>query len=411
MMTLTETSPPEAARRGILPALALSMLLASLGTSIANIALPALGGAFAAPLDHVRWVVIGYLAGLTITTFFAGHLGDRLGLRRVHLAGLALFTAASLLCGLAPSLPLLIASRVLQGTGAAFLMTLSMALVRETADEARVGRAMGLLGTVSALGTALGPSLGGLLLATVGWRAIFLVQAPLALLALGFAWVTLPRRAGHAGSAAGTPLRIMTLLPNLAVNLLVAAVMMTTLVVGPFFLELGLGLAAPVVGLVMSVGPLISILSGMPSGRAVDAFGAQRILAIALTLLAAGALLLAVLPGLIGLPGYLVAIFVLTPGYQLFQAANNTAALADVSRAQRGAASGLLSLSRNLGLILGASAMSSVFSFGVGSADILGASAPAIAQGQRTTFAVACGLMVIALAISARHACGREPRT
>lgn len=402
-MTQTDSFIETRPRRGVLPALALSMLLASLGTSIANIALPALAGGFDAPLDRVRWVVIGYLAGLTVTTAFAGRLGDRLGLRRMHLAGLALFAAASLLCGLAPDLPLLVVARVVQGVGAAFLMTLSMALARETAGEARVGRAMGLLGTVSALGTALGPSLGGLLLATVGWRAIFLVQAPLAMLALVLALLSLPPDAGRAGPATGTSLRVRALVPNLIVNLLVAAVMMTTLVVGPFFLGVGLGLPAPTVGLVMSVGPLISILSGIPSGRVVDGVGAPRVLAVGLTLLAVGAFLLAALPGLLGVAGYLLAIVVLTPGYQLFQAANNTAAMGEVRREQRGAAAGLLGLSRNLGLILGASAMSSVFALGVGTEDVLRASPAAIGGGQRLTFALCCGLMLMALAITLRR--------
>ena len=148
-----ESTPAGSANRGITAVLALSMLLASLGTSIANIALPALAGAFAAPFHAVQWVVVAYLAALTVSVVAVGRLGDRYGLRRMHLAGLALFAAASLLCGLAPSLWLLIAARALQGVAAAFLMTLSMALMRETAGDARLGRAMGLLGTVSALGT------------------------------------------------------------------------------------------------------------------------------------------------------------------------------------------------------------------------------------------------------------------
>lgn len=399
----------EGARRGLLPALALSMLLASLGTSIANIALPALAGAFVAPLSQVRWVVVGYLAGLTVMTAIAGRLGDRLGLRRMLLAGLAWFAASALLCGLAPTLPLLVAARIAQGACAAFLMALSMALARDAVGEARVGRAMGLLGTVSALGTALGPSLGGLLLTTAGWRAIFLVQAPLAVLAFAFAWSCLPGDGRRAATAGGEPLRVSALLSNLVVNLLVAAVMMTTLVVGPFYLGLGLGLAEPMVGLVMSVGPLMSILSGVPAGRAVDAWGAPRILTLGLALLATGALLLAALPGLFGLVGYLGAVAVLTPGYQLFQAANNTAALAEVRREQWGAAAGLLALSRNMGLIVGASAMSSLFAFGVGQEDILKASASMIASGQQVVFGVACLFMLVALAFGFRQS--SAPRT
>ncbi|MDY6859818.1 MAG: MFS transporter, partial [Pseudomonadota bacterium] len=143
------------ASRGALLCLSLSMLLASLGTSIANIALPRLALAFDAPFHQVQWVVIAYLAALTLCAVFAGRLGDMFGRQRMLVAGLVLFSLASLLCALAPGLWLLVGARALQGVGAAFLMTLTIALVRETVSGDRVGRAMGMLGTMSAVGTAL----------------------------------------------------------------------------------------------------------------------------------------------------------------------------------------------------------------------------------------------------------------
>lgn len=402
-----EQTEPQAANKanwGITATLALSMLLASLGTSIANIALPTLAEAFSAPFPAVQGVVVAYLAALTISTVAAGRLGDSHGLKRMYLVGLGTFLVASLLCGLAPNLWLLIGARAIQGAGAAFLMTLAMALMRETASTERMRRAMGLLGTVSALGTALGPSLGGALIATTGWRGIFLIQIPLTALALIVAFASLPGRAGKKIEPAArfrAPLD-MSLVPNLLVNLLVAAVMMTTLVVGPFYLGLSAGLKAAMVGAVMSVGPAISILSGVPAGRAVDAWGTQRILGLGLAMLAAGALLLAVLPGMIGVAGYVLAIAVLTPGYQLFQAANNTAALADVARDRRGLASGLLSLSRNIGLIGGASVMGAIFIFGAGTDDFAHASPLAIAGGMRLTFLFAAGMMICAIVVAFR---------
>jgi len=394
--------PSDKAKRAVTTTLALSTLLASVGTSVANIALPALAKAFSAPFPHVQWVVVAYLAALTVTVVIAGRLGDRHGLKRMHVVGLGLFAAASLLCGLAPTLWLLIGARAVQGVGAAFLMTLSMAMMRETAGEARMGRAMGLLGAMSALGTALGPSLGGALIATTGWRGVFLAQVPLAALALILAVVSLPRGAAKKGARSPSLLEALdkNLAPNLLVNLLVAAVMMTTLVVGPFYLGRGLDLSEALAGLVMSVGPVISIFSGVPSGRAVDAWGTRRVLAIGLVLLAAGAFLLSVLPNLIGVAGYMLAIVVLTPGYQLFQAANNTAALADVPEDRRGLVSGLLNLSRNVGLVLGASAMGAVFAFGVGADDFGQASPMAIADGMRLTFTFAAGLMAVAIGIA-----------
>lgn len=400
-MDHTKTDPPKSARAAITITLALSMGLAALGTSIANIALPALAMAFAAPFPQVQAIVVGYLVALTISVVAAGRLGDRFGLRRMLVVGLVIFALSSLLCALAPSLWLLVAARVLQGVGAAFLMTLAMALMRQTAAEARIGRAMGLLGTISALGTALGPVLGGLLIPVAGWRGLFWVQVPLATLALVMAWMALPvDQPTKTHRSARTP-RILNrgLVPNLTINFLVAAVMMTTLVVGPFYLGFGLGLSPAATGLAMAVGPAISILGGVPSGHLVERWGAGRMLAVGLILLSVGAFGMALLPGAIGLAGYVLAIAVLAPGYQIFQAANNTAALADVPKDQRGTASGLLNLSRNAGLIAGASAMGAVFALGVGSSDLAQASPVAIGAGMRLTFLLAGALMVAAIGI------------
>ena len=261
---------------------------------------------------------------------------------------------------------------------------------------------MGLLGTISALGTALGPSLGGVVVAATGWRGIFLVQVPLAVLALGLTLAWLPRDT----PPARRPLAAVgiwpdaALLPGLAVNLLVAAVMMTTLVVGPFYLGIGLRLGDVPVGLVMTVGPVISILGGVPSGRAVDAWGAARVVIAGLGLLAAGAFALAVLPGASGIGGYILGVAILTPGYQMFQAANNTAVLAGVARDRRGVIAGLLGLSRNLGLVLGASVMGALFALGVGTGDFQQATPAAITTGLRLVFGLAGVLMVAALGVT-----------
>jgi MFS family permease len=404
-MEQAESHASERTQSGITITLALSMLLASLGTSIANIALPTLVEAFSAPFAHVHAVVVAYLAALTISVVIAGRLGDSHGLKPILMAGLGLFAVASLLCGIATNLWLLIGARVLQGIGAAFLMTLSMALMRQTASEARMGRAMGLLGTVSALGTALGPSLGGLLIPVTGWRGIFWVQLPLAAIALILAFAMLPDDPGKGNAPSADLWSVLnrSLAPNLLVNLLVAAVMMTTLVVGPFYLGLGLGLKETLVGFVMAIGPVMSIVSGVPSGRLVDFWGSGRVLAIGLALLAAGAFLLAILPNMIGVTGYVLSIIVLTPGYQLFQAANNTAALTDVPKDRRGTVSGLLSLSRNIGLIAGASFMGAVFAFGVGTEDFVHAAPAAIAAGMRLTFLLAGGMMIVAIGVAFGH--------
>jgi MFS family permease len=390
--------------RAVQGVLALAMLLAALGTSIANVALPALARDLAAPFAQVQGVVTAYLMALTLSVVVAGRLGDRLGLKRVLAAGLALFAAGALACALAPGFWALVAARAVQGMGAAVMMVLAMALMRQSAGLGAMGRAMGLLGTVSALGTALGPVLGGALLPLAGWRGLFWLQLPLGLLALVLALVVLPQ--GRAAGAAPIPgLRAVMdrdLLPGLIVNLLVAAVMMATLTVGPFYLTGALGLTAPQAGLVMAVGPVVSILSGLPAGRLVDRFGSGRVLGLGLGLLAVGAAGLALLPGFAGVAGYALALAVLTPGYQLFQAANNTQALAERPEALRGTVSGLLALSRNLGLIAGASGLGAVFALGAGSGDLAQAGPEALTQGLRLTFLTGAALALVALGLTRR---------
>ncbi|RUT92096.1 MFS transporter, partial [Mesorhizobium sp. USDA-HM6] len=190
------------------------------------------------------------------------------------------------------------------------------------------------------------------------------------------------------------------LAPSLAMNVLVSTVMMATLVVGPFFLSRALGLSEALTGAVLSIGPIVSALCGVVAGRVVDRLGASAMVVAGLAMMAGGCAALSLLPALFGVAGYAAAIVLLTPGYQLFQAANNTAVMADVGSNERGVVSGMLSLSRNLGLITGTAVMGAVFAFAVGTRDIAGAAPEAVAGGMRFTFAVAAGLVVVATMIA-----------
>jgi MFS family permease len=195
---------------------------------------------------------------------------------------------------------------------------------------------------------------------------------------------------------------------------LVSTVLMATLVVGPFYLSGALGLDAALVGLVLSVGPLVVALTGVPAGRMADRFGAHRVTVAGLVGIAAGCFMLLVLPATLGIPAYVVPLVVVTVGYALFQTANNTAVMTDIGPDERGVISGMLNLSRNLGLVTGASAMGAVFAFASATADITAARPAAVAGGMRITFAVAAMLILAALAIAVgarwRGLPGRTPQ-
>ncbi len=453
-----ESAAPAPSAFGALVSLSLSILLSSLGTSIANVALPTIADGLAATFQEVQWVVLAYLLAVTTAIVGAGRLGDMIGRRRLLLAGITLFTAASALCAAAATLWLLIAARVAQGLGAAVMMALSMAMVGETVPQAKTGRAMGLLGTMSAIGTALGPSLGGILIAGLGWRAIFLVNLPLGIVAYLLAHRQLPRgRLAPASDrrgfdALGTlllglslaayalaltigrgsfgPLNLSLLLAaafgaalftlaekkaaspliqfamfrnsalgaSLLASALVSTVLMATLVVGPFYLTYGLGLDATLVGFSLSVGPLVAAATGVPGGRAADAFGAQRVMIAGLLAIAGGCSMLALLPVTSGIGGYVASIVIITLGYAAFQTANNSLVMSNAPPEERGVTSGMLNLSRNIGLISGASLMGAVFALGSGTTKISFARPEAVAAGMRSTFAVAAALIIAALA-------------
>lgn len=131
-------------RSPLLP-LALATLLPSLGTSIANVALPALETAFAATFGEVQWVVLSYLLAVTALIVGAGRLGDFVGRRRLLLSGVGIFSLASAAAALAPSLVMLILARAVQGFGAAIMMALAVAAVSDFVPKQRIGSAMGLL--------------------------------------------------------------------------------------------------------------------------------------------------------------------------------------------------------------------------------------------------------------------------
>jgi EmrB/QacA subfamily drug resistance transporter len=167
-------------------ATALGSALAFLDTTVVIVALPRMDADLGLGLTGQQWVYLAYALSLSAFYLVGGAIGDRVGLRRTFIAGVALFAAASLLTALAPSEGVLIGGRALQGVGGAVLTTSSLALLRVTwAREA--GRAIGLWTSLTSLATVGGPPLGGLIVQTVSWRWVFLINVPLATIAVALA--------------------------------------------------------------------------------------------------------------------------------------------------------------------------------------------------------------------------------
>ena len=447
----------------VLTGLSLAILLSQLGTGIVNVGLPHMVTAFGTSFGAVQWVVVSYLLVVTALIVGVGRFGDQLGKKRLYLAGLVIFMAASVTCALAPSLPVLIAGRAVQGLGGAIIMALSFAFVGEVFPRGRTGFAMGVLSTMVSFGIALGPSLGSLALAAFGWPAMFWLNLPFGLLAFvlisrylptavdapkhpmpatRFDWLgtalfaatlaayclamTLSGSRGFAdplvlqlivAALAGlvlflaaqvktaTPLLRLAMFRNLllsasmAMSVLIYAVMMATLVLGPFFLAKVAGLDTRSVGMAMTVGPIAAALTGVPAGYVADRFGARKTMVAGIGLFTVGTFGMAQLTVSNGLPVYIAAILLISIGLAFFQTPNNTAVMADARPEQRGLVSGLLALSRNLGLVTGASLMGAVFALAVGG-DSATAAPEAIAHGMRIVFEWGGAMGVLALLLA-----------
>ena len=169
----------------VLAVCCLSLLITALDTTAVNVALPGVGHDLHAPVSGLQWTVDGYTLAVAAFMMLAGSTADRIGRRRVFQAGLVLFTAGSLACSLAPSLGWLVAFRVVQGLGASMLNPVALSIITHAFPDPRErARAIGLWGTTVGLSLAAGPVVGGLLVASAGWRSIFWINIPIGVAAL-----------------------------------------------------------------------------------------------------------------------------------------------------------------------------------------------------------------------------------
>jgi len=367
--------------------------------SIVTLAFPSLATHFAVPPAAVEWVSLSYLLALVALLAAVGGLADVLGRKLVYIYGFAVFTGASVACALAPDLTALVVFRVVQGVGAAMLQANSVALVVTSVPRERMRTALGVQAAAQALGLALGPTVGGLLVGTLGWQAVFAINVPIGVVAMVAGHYLLPRTVeksertrfdlpGTALLAATTTAALLALsgVSGLAVPvlpLLAAAVVAAVLLwwwerrVDAPLLDFGLLRAAPIsrgllgalCGYLVLFGPLVAVpfastgsalstgltLTALPAGFAVAATLGPRLLPRALAtarvgawLAAAGALVPVVAPGEL-----VPALALLGFGLGVFTPANNAAVMAALPAGKAGLGGGLVNTTRGLGTALG----------------------------------------------------------
>jgi len=396
----------------ILTSVSLGSLMATLDGSIVNIALPAIQNDFRIDLTTIEWVVVAYLLVVGCLLLPFGRLGEVLTFKRVYLVGFTVFTLASVCCGSSPNVVGLVGFRVVQGVGAAMIMAMGPAIVARTFPAHERGRALGLNAISVSIGLSLGPALGGVLTQVATWRAIFLINAPIGLLAIVWAARVLPAETPGKGQsfdvkgAALSGVALFALLLALSdgqqwgwtspaiIGLLIAFVVLgaafvvaergsiqpmidlalfrirpfsaglasvvvafsglfTATFLLPFLLEQGRGFSPIEAGLLLTPVPITMALVAPFSGAASDRFGPRILASAGMAIMALGLLSLTQLPVDFALPDLVWRLVLLGLGQGMFMSPNSSAVLGSVPRPRVGTASGTLAQMRVNGQALG----------------------------------------------------------
>ncbi len=408
-------------------AVAAATLLATIDGSIVNVAFPTLVTELGTSFNVIQWVALAYLLTIATLTMGMGRLGDVVGKKKLFVAGIVIFTLASALCGLVPDVGWLIGFRVLQAVGSVLILALGAAILVEAFPASERGQALGWIGTTVSMGIVSGPVIGGLLISSFSWRAIFFVNIPVgvvgAFLALRFVpntkpesgqrfdilgavlmsialfslslGLTLGQEAGFTSPAilACFALSLLTVIAFIVVELrvespmlqlrLFRSPMLTVSVVSgflafsclsatffllPFYLEGVLDFDVGAVGLLMGAAPLMMGLVSPIAGTLSDRLGVRRLTLIGLMIIAV------VYYGFttIGIDTtathYLMLAIPLGIGLGLFQSPNNSAIMGSVPPEYMGIGGSLLTITRLLGQITGIAVLGSVWAASVAAA-------------------------------------------
>ena len=330
--------------------------------SVVNIAFPAMTAAFAVPPDRMRWVIICYVFTYALTSLAGGALADRVGHARVFRVGIALSALAFALGGLAPTFAAFLGARVVQGFAGGLVYGTAPGLITLAAAPGARGRELGVLNAAIGFSYAIGPLLAGVLVDAVGWRSIFHVRVPLALLTLALAFrLPAARAAGPARLVAVHDLlRGAVVRPGVLALLGIAGIFSVWLL-APFYLVGVRGLDAGWGGVLFMLTPLGTAVAAPLAGRLADRFGPWPLVVCGLAVEAVGLALLGRAGPQTPLPALAAVLFAAGLGLGVFQVPNMTAAMAAFGPAHQGAAGGFIFFARTLGTVFGVATLGQLF--------------------------------------------------
>ena len=397
----------------ILPVLLLAPFMGSLDGSIVNVALPTIAARLGVGLDGIQWVVSSYLIVISALVLIFGKIADKLGKVRIFQYGFLVFGIGSLLCALSWSLPVLIAARFVQAVGASMFMSANQGIIATIFPPEERGRALGFLGTTVAVGTMVGPPLGGVMVDLFNWQSLFLINLPISLFAFIAGMKLLPRddKAGSlarfdlagsglfigfvfglfyfmlSGTRTGwdTPAELVSLAaavicfllfvlrerrvsdPMIDLSIfrngffsvsvvcvfLVFIVIFCVTIVQPFFLQSALGLSPSAAGLLLLASPLASGLAAPLSGRLSDKVGAKALTVTGLAIILAALVLMCFLGLGSSLVHVAVCLGLLGLGSGVFGSPNTKLIMGHAPKDKLGIAGSVNALARNMGMVTG----------------------------------------------------------